>query len=225
MDQKRKKALKVAGFTGFIVALPLFYLAYLYATNLKVDVTGMGIVPEFAYTFVNDPVGITQYDTEQYPMVVAILKDSCDVKNEGDAFSSACQRMLEQMRNFEEWSAKHIEIGQRFVANPRKLRLIAMLEGQLPPISDRWSVAQLEEGMPYLVPENRRDAEVPAFVLIDDSSFFRGYILSSHERAEEKLMRELSRIVSHQYLMHYVTQQTLMWEKAKGREIASEKTH
>lgn len=223
MQQRTKKALMVSSLIGLISAIPLFYLAYLYKTQVEVDVEGMGVVPDFAYTFMNNPIGITHHDTEQYPMVVAILKDACDQEEEQQV-SESCELMLSQMRTVEEWMTQHITVGQPHVANPRKLRLIAMAEGRLPEVSDNWSLAQIRPGQPYLVPENRKDAEYPAFVLIDDASFFRGYIPSSSPNALEKVRREVTRIVSHQYLMHYVTQQTLMWEKARGR-AGKDKSH
>lgn len=217
---KHKKALKAAALVSGIFLLPLLYIAYLYHNNARLDTLGMGVVPDFAYTFVNDPIGITHFDTEIHPLLIFVLKDACQAGPDG-AMTPSCRETLSLMEDIKVWVSQHIKVPQRNVSNPRPVRLVAMLEGPYDMIPAGWNIVAMSEGMSYLVPGNRKTAEYPAAVLVDDSSFFRGYVPSSHPEAFDKVTRELSRIVSNQYLLHYLTQQSLMWEKRRGRAEAA----
>jgi hypothetical protein len=226
MNRKHRKAAKVAAIVGGIGLIPLLVLAYFYSTNIEVDADGLGVVPDFAYTFTNHSVGITHYDTERYPLVVAVLKDVCQPEMEAKAPVVSCEQAMSQLREIQDWVESHIKVQLVNVKNPHPLRLVAMSQGVVDAVPEGWNRVALQSGQRDLVPESRQQADYPAIVLIDDSSFFRAYVPFDDPRFFAKVTRELTRIVSHQYLMHYVTQQTLMWEKARGRRPANaEESH
>ena len=57
------------------------------------------------------------------------------------------------------------------------MRLVAMAEQEAAPsLDEAWNLALLSDDEAYLVPENKREANYPAFVLIDDTGYFRGYV-------------------------------------------------
>ena len=112
---------------------------------------------------------------------------------------------------------------------PRKARFIIQATEGIENLPGDWDHADMSvEGTPYLVPEVKMaSGKVPAMVLVDDAGFYRGYVPFDDPQFHDKLTVELSRIVSHQYLLHYVTRQTLMWRKANGRDKgeASQSSH
>lgn len=216
MNSRHKKATRVVVILAILFAAPYLYFAKLLKNHVSLDVEGMGRVGEFAYGFVNDPVGITHQDTKQYPLLVAILKDTCQES------SDTCQRMLEQMNLLESWLSEKILVDQQYISTPRKLRLVAMVAENSAPqdLSDTWKLSLLSEGESYLVPENRKQAKYPAFVLIDDTGYYRGYVDLDDELLQEKLRKEISKIVTDQYLKHYVSKQSMMLRRARSEDAS-----
>ena len=210
MDVRKKRAWKAVLIVGLFSMLPIAVLAYFYRTNITLDVENFGVVPDFAYTFTNDPVGITHYDTERYPMVVAVLGDACNL---------SCPAVSEYLKKLRNYVDTELDFPTSYkIRFPMRLRLIAMAREEPQVELDGWDIAVLTENQPYLVPDVKRTAEKPAIVLIDDASYFRAYVPLAQENGFEAIKRELTRIVSQQSLIHYVTQQNLIWRKQKGRE-------
>lgn len=219
MNRRHQRALRRVSILAFFLAIPIGFLAYLHETNVEVDVTEFGVVPDFFYTFSNNPVGITHFDTEQYPMLIAWVDRAC---------VEGCPQVESQLESLQSFVNEELQYPTSYKVNfPRSVRLIVMSREHPPKLElEGWDLAVLRGDKKPLVPEVRRDAERPAVVLIDDASFFRAYVPLSDEKAYEKLTREMTRIVSHHSLMHYVTQQTLMWRKQSGRALKEEtETH
>ena len=210
---KHRRAIKATAIVAIVGFIPICILMYFHLTKHEIDLENFGVVPEFAYTFTNDPVGITHHDTERHPVIVAVLKDSCAASSE----STNCEAALRKMNQLKDWLTKHVLRKLPNVINPPPMRLIAMGEGIDPERFEGWQIVEMSENMPYLVPDVRKDGPYPAIVVIDDSSFFRAYIPVAEPDALDKAKAVINQVVSYQYLMHYVGQQMLMWEKYKGR--------
>ena len=212
---KHRKALKATVLVALVSMIPISILMYFHLTKHDIDLENFGVVPDFAYTFANHPGGITHHDTERYPILVAVLKDTCSVQNS----QTSCDQALASMRHLKAWVEKHIQKKLPNVVNPPPLQLIVMTEGAGldPKTIEGWQAIEVPKGGPYLVPEVRSNAAYPAYVVIDDSSFYRAYLPMAEQESTEKLKSVINQVVSNQHLMHYVGQQVLMWEKYKGR--------
>jgi hypothetical protein len=210
MQNNRKRALRVTLLVAFIAAIPLSYFAYLSFTTPALEVKNLGVVPQFSLHFSNNPIGMTHFDTERHPTVIAIVRDLCE---------TGCESFARKMVDLEHWVEKHIKQDLPNVKDPSKIRLIAMGEGPefLRQMPAGWDLATAGDQQPYLIPPSFTDDKSPAFVVIDDSSFFRAYLPEQEDRLMDNLKVLITRITSHQYLMHYVAQQALMWQKARGR--------
>lgn len=210
MQKKQKRALQATILVALFAALPLVYFAYLTFTTPALEVRSLGVVPEFALSFSNNPVGMTHYDAERHPTVVAIVGDQCE---------RGCGEMSQYLSTLASWVNESIRKDLPNVKDPSKIRLIAMGEGSqfessMPP---EWDLVNVNNGGEYLLPPAWSGNHSPAFVVIDDSGFYRAYLPLSEPRLLENLKVLITRITSHQYLMHYVAQQALMWEKSRGR--------
>ena len=212
-NQKKTRALRRAGLSLLICALPVAYLAYHHLTNVELDVTAFGVAPEFQMVFTNDPVGMTHHDTLKHLTVVAVAKDEC---------ADGCPQFIKQLEEFRNFYRQELQARTDDRNAPKETRFVVQAGAGLEHFSDDWLKVAMSPSVPYLVPEARADGPFPAVVLIDDSSYFRGFLPSSVDNFQEKLATELSRMTSAQYLHHYVNKQTLMWEKANGRSRVKE---
>lgn len=212
---KHHKAIKATAIVALISMIPVSILMYFHLTRHEIDLENFGVVPDFAYTFTNQPGGITNYDTERYPIVIAILKDTCTVESS----KSSCEKALASMKQVQAWVQESIHKKLPNVVNPPKLKLLVMSEGSGLNLEsfEGWHVIEVTGKNEYLVPEVRRDSAYPAFVVVDDSSFYRAYLPMTESETMEKLKSVINQVVSNQHLMHYVGQKVLMWEKYKGR--------
>lgn len=214
MKKSRVKiALKRVMMVSIFCIPPLLYLAYQYQKNIVLDVTRFGIVPEFAMMFQNSSLGMTHHDTTQHVTVVVVAKDSC---------AQGCDQLVQEMQSIKGYFQEELEGKDKDPNTPRKARFVVQASAGHEFFPDDWDLAYMSEGVPYLVPEVRKDGPWPAFVIIDDASYFRGFVPLSDPDLQKKLRVELTRIVSNQYLIHYVARQTLMWRKANGRVSANE---
>lgn len=212
---KHRKAIKATVIVAFLSMIPISILMYFHLTRHTIDLENFGAVPDFAYTFSNQPGGITHHDTERYPIVIAVLKNTCSAQ----ASESACEKAVASMNQLKLWVEERIHKKLPNVVNPPPLQLIAMTEG--PGLDatkvEGWRIIEVAEGGSYLVPEVRKNAAHPAYVVVDDSGFYRAYLPMAELENLEKLESVINQVVSNQHLMHYVGQQVLMWEKYKRR--------
>lgn len=211
MNERHKRALKRTLIVFALCAFPLWFFLRHQLQAVEPDTQGFGRIPKFTLTFANQPAGFTHFDTKEQLTVVAVLKDSCTSKNHGDA---SCTETMQFLKKLKTWADEELRIhGTPKVAMPLPLRFVIQTTEAIDSLPQDWAIVQMEDPTdPYLVPATKQDAPVPALVLIDDSGFYRAYEPIRPE-AMDIVQRELSRMSSHQYLLHYVTAQTLMWEK------------
>ena len=207
---KHKKAIKVTLLTLLVSAVPLAYLGWMHHKNIVLDVTEFGVVPDFALMFHNNPKGMTHVDTEHHSTVIVATKDSC---------AQGCPQLVETMTWIKNYYKENLKGDVSDPNTPMAVRFIIQADSGLSHLPSDWDQAIMDENTPLLVPDVKKDGEFPAFVLIDDGSFYRGFVPLSDPQLKEKLTRELTRMTSSQFLMHYVTKQTLMWKKVKGRNL------
>lgn len=212
---KHRKAIKATAIVALLSMMPISILMYFHLTRHTIDLENFGSVPDFAYTFSNQPGGITHHDTERYPIVIAVLKDACSAQKS----ESTCEKALASMNQLKSWVKERIQKKLPNVVNPPPLQLIAMTEGPgLDPSKiPGWRIVEVGEKDSYLVPDVRKNAAHPAYVVVDDSGFYRAYLPMAELENLGKLESVINQVVSNQHLMHYVGQQVLMWEKYKRR--------
>ncbi len=212
MDKPRFKFALKRVFLVFCLCLPpVMYLGYQYQKNIILDIERFGIVPEFEMMFHNSPIGMTHHDTTQHVTIAVIAKDYC---------KQGCSRLVHEMVELKKFFQQKLEGKEKDPYTPRKARFIVQASAGLEFFPDDWDRAVMSEGVPYLVPDVRKDGPWPAFVIIDDASYYRGFVPLEDPALQQVLRTELTRIISNQYLTHYVARQTLMWRKANGRETA-----
>lgn len=210
MNKRHKRALFRTSLILLACAYPLWFFYKHQSANVEPNIDGFGVVPEFTLTFANRPGGFTHYQTLNQLSVVAILGDACE---------TSCPETVAYLKSFKEWADAELRIHSKKTNQPQEIRFVIQTEGALEGLPSDWGVVAMEEGDPYLRPLNRANAPLPAVVLIDDSGFYRAFETLSQPQTDGILRRELSRMISQQYLQHYVSEQDLMWEKTKGKRM------
>jgi|GEM_PF-5875895 hypothetical protein len=209
MNARHKRALIRTGLIFAVCAYPLWFFLKQQTANLEAEIDGFGIVPEFTLNFANQAIGMTHYDTHKHLTVVAVLKESCP---------ESCPETQQFLAQFKAWADDELRMKtEKKVSQPNPIRFVIQTATAFEHLPQDWSIVAMESGDPYLVPERKAQAEVPAIVLIDDAGFYRAYAPLSDPQSPAILKRELSRMISEQYLIHYVSEQNLMWEKYRPR--------
>lgn len=208
MNAKHLKAFRVTSLIFVLCLIPLLYLAKLYQDNVSLDVTGFGVVPEFAMMFKNNSKGMTHMDTEKHSTVLVVAKDHC---------AQGCTELVNQMKQIKSYYDQNLKGNVKDPNTPEPVRFIVQATAGWDKFPKDWDMAIMSEGVPYLVPSVKESGPFPAVVLVDDSSFYRGFVPSTDTELVVKVQTELERMKSTQFLMHYVAKQTLMWKKARGR--------
>lgn len=205
MNQRHKRALRRTLVVFGLCLFPLWFFIKHQIQDVEPEIQGFGRIPKFTLTFANQPAGFTHFDTKDQLTVVAVVKDSCP---------QSCPETVKFLSELKSWADNELRLrGEPKVKMPMPIRFVIQTAGPIEPLPQDWAIVAMEDPAdPYLVPEKKQDAAVPAVVLIDDGGYFRAYENLKPE-ANEILRRELSRMISQQYLFHYVTAQTLMWEK------------
>lgn len=218
MNRKHKKAFKVSLVVFVFCLIPILYLYKLHSDNIVLNVDEFGVVPEFQFMFRNSDRGMTVADTERHSTVVVIADDHC---------RDGCPTLVDEMNLIRNYYDKTLRGKTSDPNTPLSTRFIVQAKSGWEFLPRNWDFVIQDEATPRLVPLVKASGPFPAFVLIDDASFYRGFVPSGDPQLFAKLSRELSRMTSGQFLMHYVNQQTLMWNKAKGRDIKakSESSH
>ncbi|SMF21725.1 hypothetical protein [Pseudobacteriovorax antillogorgiicola] len=213
MKSRHSKALKVSLLVLVLGSLPILYLAKQYQENVVLDVTKFGVVPNFQMMFENNPKGMTHFDTERHSTVVLLTEDGCQ---------ATCPELVTQMQQIRDYYDQNLKGDVTDPNTPLSVRFVVQSKGGYEGFPSDWDHALMDEETAFLVPDVKKDGPFPAFVLIDDASFYRGFVPSNDPMLLEKLSTELTRMTSSQFLMHYVTKQTLMWNKVKGRDLKNE---
>lgn len=213
MNPKHMKAFRVTTFVFILCLIPLLFLARLYQEKVSLDVTDFGVVPDFAMMFKNNPKGMTHADTEKHSTLVVIAKDHC---------ASGCPKLVATMNELKSYYESNLKGDVKDPNTPEPVRFIVQASAGWEHLPKDWDHSLMIDGTPYLVPDVKKSGPFPAFVLVDDSSFYRGFVEANDPDLQLKLGKELVRMTSTQYLMHYVAKQTLMWKKARGKSDSKE---
>ncbi len=206
MNSRHKRALSRTLIVFALCAFPLWFFIKHQLKAVEPEIEGFGHIPEFTLTFANQPAGFTHFDTREQLTVVAVLKDQCP---------TGCPETVKFLNELKTWADAELKLHKTAkIPMPRPIRFVIQTEGPIENLPQDWSIVLMEKAAddPYLVPDLKKDGEVPALVLIDDGGFYRAYEKIVPE-SKEILEQEMSRMISTQYLMHYVSAQTLMWEK------------
>ncbi len=208
MSSKHKKAIRVTVITALIMLLPLGYLGYLYKRDLTGEFGDMGTVPEFYLNFENRSGGFTHFDTQRQITVAAILGQSC---------ATDCQAQTSAMADLYRWVQENLTEKYHDVPTPLPIRFVTMAEALPAAAPEGWDTVHVQDPRQYLVPGEAMAA--PSFVVIDDAGRYRAQLDMTEPMTREKMHRLLTKINSHQFLIHYLVKQSLMWEKAKKGQL------
>ncbi len=208
MNTRHKRALRATLIVALVCAGPMWFFYRESRKSVVPDVKRFGMVPDFVLNFVNQPVGLTSFDTQKHITLVAVLKDSC---------AQDCPETVKFLQQLKTWADAELRLHSAKITQPQPIRFVIQTQGATETLPQDWSIASMADDDVYLVPEPKKDAPVPAVVLIDDSGFYRAYQPLAEAGAETLLKQELTRMITQQYLLHYVAEQTLMWEKSKPR--------
>ncbi|MGE0174266.1 MAG: hypothetical protein AB7T49_15825 [Oligoflexales bacterium] len=170
--------------------------------------TGFGYTAEFAYPYENKAGGLTNFDLENQVAVVGVANSSCGAECRQD--------LLEAMKGVQGWSEEHLAGRNETYVLPVKYYFMAE---ELPKIPAEWGGFVLSEKVAALLPERNEElTSHPALIaVIDNTGLYRNIVSPQDQQGLETIKRELSKIISHSSLINYVAEQTLMWEKARGR--------
>lgn len=208
MSSKHKKAIRVTIIVALLMLLPLGYLGYLYKQDLTGEFGDLGSVPEFYLNFANRSGGFTHFDTQRQITVAAILGQACTID---------CKNQTEAMADLYRWVQENLTEKHHDVPTPLPIRFVTMAEALPTEIPEGWDAVHVEDIKQYLMPEETLAA--PSFVVIDDAGRYRAQLNMTEPLTQEKMHRLLTKINSHQFLIHYLVKQTLMWEKAKKGQL------
>ena len=191
--EKHQKALKYTLLIAILLAIPMGYLIYLYSNDHVVSTEGMGRVEDYQYYFDNQQGGITTKDSERFIFLIGLLKDNCEKKN--------CEKEMMQLNNMKAWAEKALTERVGDIGNPPGIKYILMSSSSLK-VDKSWGVITPSKDQDYLVPKNHENSEVPAYVLIDDYGFYRAYLPLSAEDSDDKVKKELTKMISNQFLQY-----------------------
>ncbi len=207
MNSRHKRAMKRTFLVFIACSYPLWFFYKYSRGNVDPERDGFGVVPQFTLTYANQAGGFTHYQTQRTLTVVAIVRDSCPQN---------CPETVAYLREFKTWADAELRLHATKMSQPKPIRFVIQTTGQLEGLPQDWAIVAMENDDPYLAPTNRQNAAVPAIVLIDDNGFYRAYQPLKEPTTDSILRRELSRMISQQFLYHYVSEQALMWDKTKG---------
>lgn len=204
MGNRHKRAIRITLITAVLALIPVAYLGYLYSKDLTGEFGDLGSVPEFFFNFENRSGGFTHFDTHRQVTVAAILGTSC---------ATDCSAQSSAMNGLHMWVQENLTEQNHDIPTPLPIRFVAMGEALPKDLPQGWDGVLVEDKKQYLAPSAPVDQ--PSFVVIDDAGRYRAQLVMDEPLTQEKLHRLLGKINSHQFLIHYLVKQTLMWEKAK----------
>jgi hypothetical protein len=207
--KKHKKAILVTAFVAAILAVPVLYLLHLYENDSKISTEGMGLVGDYAYYFDNQTGGITTKDSDRFIFLMGVFKSS-DSKEDIEA-------SLVKLDSLKKWSEDQLTEKVGDIGNPPGLKYILMTDTDLPQVDKSWGVIKISESQKFLLPANKKDDKSPAIVLVDDHGYYRGYLPLSDESSLDTAKKELTKMISNQFLQYYIKMQQLELKKSKPR--------
>lgn len=221
MTTKRRslKALFFALVVTGLCSLPVWYLGHLHQQTLLEDLGSRYRSTPFAYALTNKPGVFTHVDAEQQVSLI-LYYDAARCA----ATPESCKPLLEEQNQVMQFLEHELTPVDKSAGKGKPVRTVAMVRGEVPKeLSTHWDVVSLvaDESMPF--PETMKAEAPAAFIVLDDDGFIRSYLTAETEQRLPKVITILRKVTSQQNLMDYLTQQTLMWEKAKriarGQEI------
>lgn len=211
MGSRHKRAIRITLIAAVFMLMPVGYLAYLYNDDITGEFGNLGSVPEFYINFENRSGGFTHFDTQRQITVAAILGTAC---------AADCTAQTTAMTRLWQWTQDNLTEQYHDVPTPMPIRFVAMGESLPEALPQGWDAVLVQDAKQYLVPANPLSR--PSFVVIDDAGRYRAQLGMEDDLMQEKMQRLLTKINTHQFLIHYLVKQTLMWEKAKKGELGSE---
>jgi hypothetical protein len=198
---------------ALIVAMALGAIlvpALVWVNNQKTEhaTTGFGYTAEFAYPFDNKAGGLTNFDLENQVAVVGVAQPGCS----GECLGA----LVESLKRIQQWSDAHLAGRNETYILP--VRFYVMAE-DLPEVPKEWGTFKLSYKIMPLLPDLKENfrSEPALIAVVDNTGFFRTIVAPGETESNEAVQRELSKIIAHSSLVNYVAEQTLMWEKARGR--------
>jgi hypothetical protein len=213
MTTKRRslKALFFALVITGLCSLPVWYLGHLHQRTLLEDLGSQYRSTPFAYALTNKPGVFTHVDAEQQVSLILYYDAARCLAEE-----AACKPLLEEQDKVMHFLEQELTPVDKSAGKGKPVRTVAMVRGETPKeLSSHWDVVSLaaDETLPF--PETLKADAPAAFVVLDDDGFIRSYLTAATEQRLPKAVTILRKVASQQNLMDYLTQQTLMWEKAK----------
>ena len=218
-SKRRLKALLFAAIVTGICSVPVWYLSRLHETTVIEDLGSQFRSLPFAYALENKPGVFTHVDAEQQVSLLFYFDGGrCKLER------AACDPLVKEQQKLTDFLQRELTPREKSGGKGKSIRAVALIRGEMPvTLSSHWDVVRLddEEALP-LPPAMDSDAPA-AFIVMDDDGFVRSYLTAATEQRQTKLVTILRKTASQQNLMDYLTQQTLMWEKAKriarGKEL------
>lgn len=205
MNKRHRKALGWTLFTALLAAGPIWYLANLHKNDVTADMGELGMAEEFFFTFTNKAGGFTHHDTRRQVTVIAVLPEAC---------AEGCPEVKDKLASIVGYVKQHLTSQHKDVATPLPTRFLTMARFPGEQFAEGWDHVVLTPEEQPLLPPGVTEA---GLVVLDDASRYRAHIRYDDPQGDEKMQRLLAKITSHQYLVHYLVKQTLMWEKAKAQ--------
>ena len=205
--KKHKKAITVTSIVAAILAVPVLYLFHLYENDPNISTEGMGRVGEYAYYYDNKTGGITTKDSERFIFLMGIIKKS----------DNKVEESIAKLSELKTWAENQLTEKVGDIGNPPGLKYILMTDAELPEVDTSWGVIKLAAGQEFLLPQNKVDAESPAIVLVDDHGFYRAYLPLAEDTSIDAAKKELTKMISNQFLQYYIKMQQLELKKSKPR--------
>ena len=200
--KKHKKAIIVTSIVAAILAIPVLYLLHLYENDLKISTEGMGRVEDYAYYYDNKTGGITTKDSERFIFLMGVFKSSDS--------EDKIEKSLEKLNSLKKWAEDQLTEKVGDIGNPPGLKYLLMTDTELPAaVDESWGVIKVGEGQSFLIPDNKKDAESPAIVLVDDHGYYRAYLPISDDSSLEASKKELTKMIWNQFLQYYIKMQQL----------------
>ncbi len=207
MSNKHKRALFITVIVGAICAAPIYYLWKLNNLDRETLMSDLGSVPEFAYATSDGQSSFTHYDTFKRVTLLTLVNSGCQ--------SSCLSDTLSALKSLKEWADAHLVNKNKNDSKPQEINFVVMTRTP--------AMETLAAGIKHVFLEPTEDFFIPGenaddqslFVIISQEGRFKAVLPALAKDTPQKSQRLLAKLTSDNYLLHYLTLQNLMWEKAK----------
>jgi len=211
MTQHQKAALRTFLMALFLVG-PLYFLWWVNHEYKEVESTDFGPVSEFAFATIDGKSSFTHFDTFKRVSVVSLVENPCE--------DSCKTNLITKLTELKAWSDRHLVNKNKNDAKPQEISYVVIskeavfLDSDLP----GFKLILLDPGETFQLPEAAKkvSGDDPLIVAISQEGRFKGAFSAATLESTEKLERLLAKLTAENYLLHYLTLQNLMWEKAKN---------